>query len=169
MAATYTPIATTTLGSAASSVTFSSISGSYTDLILIASNIVPSTGMDITMIVNSDSGSNYSTTYLSGDGTNARSGRLTSQTKMYVSDIWVGVGGTNPTMFIVNCMNYSNATTYKTFLSRAAVQGASSAAETTANVSLWRSSSAITSVTLQTSSGTMGSGSTFTLYGIAAA
>ena len=35
MAITYEPIATTTLGSAAASVTFSSISGSYTDLVLI--------------------------------------------------------------------------------------------------------------------------------------
>ena len=34
-AATYEPIATTTLGSAASTITFSSISGSYTDLILV--------------------------------------------------------------------------------------------------------------------------------------
>ena len=32
---TYTPIATTTLGSAQADVTFSSISGSYTDLVLI--------------------------------------------------------------------------------------------------------------------------------------
>ena len=35
--ATYEPIATNTLGSAAASVTFSGISGSYTDLILITS------------------------------------------------------------------------------------------------------------------------------------
>jgi hypothetical protein len=34
MASTYTPIATTTLGSAAASYTFSSISGTYTDLVL---------------------------------------------------------------------------------------------------------------------------------------
>ena len=166
---TYTPIATTTLSSAQSSVTFSSISGSYTDLVLIASNIVPSTGMDVTMYVNGDTGTNYSTTDLSGDGTTARSGRVNTQSKAYVADYWVGIGGTNPSMFIVNLNNYSNTTTYKTFLSRAAIQGASSTGETNANVSLWRSTSAITSITLQTSTGTMGYGSTFTLYGIAAA
>jgi hypothetical protein len=35
MAITYEPIATTTLGTAAASVTFSSISGAYTDLVLV--------------------------------------------------------------------------------------------------------------------------------------
>jgi hypothetical protein len=166
---TYVAIATNTLGSAASSVTFSSISSAYTDLVLIASNIVPSTGMDITAYVNSDTGSNYSTTNLSGTGSVASSSRISNQTKMYVSDYNVGIGGTNPTMFIVNCMNYSNSTTFKTFLSRAAIQGASSTGEVTANVSLWRSTSAVTSITIQTSSGTMGIGSVFSLYGIAAA
>lgn len=169
MASTYTPIATTTLGSASATIEFTGISGSYTDLVLIASNIVPSTGMDITMQVNSDTGTNYSTTSLNGDGTTARSGRVTTQSKAYVSDYQVGIGGTNPSMFIVNFLNYSNATTYKTFLSRGTIQGASSTGETNANVSLWRSTSAITSIKLSTSSGTMGAGSTFTLYGIQAA
>jgi hypothetical protein len=35
MASTYEPIATTTLGTATASVTFSSISGAYTDLVLV--------------------------------------------------------------------------------------------------------------------------------------
>jgi hypothetical protein len=35
MAKTYEPIATTTLGTAAATVTFSSISGTYTDLVLV--------------------------------------------------------------------------------------------------------------------------------------
>ena len=37
MAITYEPIATNTLGSAAASVTFSSISGTYTDLVVVVS------------------------------------------------------------------------------------------------------------------------------------
>jgi hypothetical protein len=166
---TYTPIARTTLTSAAASVTFSNISGSYTDLILVANNIIPSGSMDITMYVNGDTATNYSTTSLNGDGTTARSGRVSTQSKAYISDFQVAINGSNPTMFIVNFNNYSNTTTYKTFLSRGTIQGASSAGETNANISLWRSTSAITSITLQTSSGTMGVGSTFTLYGIAAA
>ena len=43
MATTYEPIATTTLGSAAASITFSSIAGTYTDLRLVLS-LIPATG-----------------------------------------------------------------------------------------------------------------------------
>ena len=43
MTATYEKIATTTLGSAATSVTFSSISGSYTDLVLFSTGNISGT------------------------------------------------------------------------------------------------------------------------------
>ena len=69
-------------------------------------------------------------------------------------------------MAVANFMNYSNATTYKTTLSRQA--DASTLAGCNAN--LWRSTSAITSITLLEELGlSFSSGSTFTLYGIAAA
>ena len=57
---TYTPIATQTLSSSVSNITFSSISGIYTDLILIV-NIAetPSIGSFV-FRVNGDSGNNYS-------------------------------------------------------------------------------------------------------------
>jgi hypothetical protein len=60
-------------------------------------------------------------------------------------------------------MNYSNSTTYKTILGRsnAATSGTSAA------VGLWRSTSAINSIEIGTVSFT--AGSTFSLYGIAAA
>jgi hypothetical protein len=57
MAKTYEPIATTTLSSAQSSVTFSSISGSYTDLVLV-SNVSGSGGnANLRVTLNSDTGS----------------------------------------------------------------------------------------------------------------
>ena len=161
---TMTPIATNTLVSAASTLTFSSIPQTYTDLVLVASNIVPSVGMDITMYVNGDTGTNYSGNAIGGNGSGVTAGKVINKSYMYVSDWWVAINGTNPTMFTVHCMNYSNATTYKTFLSRGTIQGATSTGETTAAVSLWRSTSAVTSITIQTSSGTMGVGSTFILY-----
>ena len=61
---TYTPIASTTLGSAAASYTFSSIPNTYTDLVLIASMADSNSGADQRMLVqvNGDTGTKYSTT-----------------------------------------------------------------------------------------------------------
>ena len=66
MAITYEPIATTTLGTAAASVTFSTISGAFTDLVLVMAfaNTGVGNGNDILMQFNSDSGSNYSRTFI---------------------------------------------------------------------------------------------------------
>jgi hypothetical protein len=160
---TYTPIATNTLGSAQSDVTFNSFSG-YTDLVLVMNLGAGSSGADIFCQVNADTGSNYSNTRLTGDGTTASSGRASSQSNMRFSD-----GGSPQTtansVTIVNFMNYSNATTYKTVLNRASNGNRG----TDAYVNLWRGTSAITSIKVYLSTGNITSGSTFTLYGIASA
>jgi hypothetical protein len=155
---TYTPIATTTLGSAQSSVTFSSL-GSYTDIIIIA-NIQDSNCYGL-IRVNSDSGSNYSRTSVYGNGSSALSERTTSQTSAYYQ---ASTGGFWYSDF--NFMNYGNTTTFKTFLCRNGEAGGS----TWGQVNLWRSTAAITSISFISASGaTIATGSTFTLYGIAAA
>jgi hypothetical protein len=76
-----------------------------------------------------------------------------------------------PTIFHIQ--NYSNSTTYKTWLSRA--NRASSALDyqgTDAVVGLWRSTAAITSITVKNRRGgvdyNFASGSNFKLYGIQA-
>ena len=70
---TYTPIATTTLGSAATSYTFTSIPSTYTDLVLVG-NLSSSSNTNISIRIYSDSGTNYSNTYLTGvNGTGASS------------------------------------------------------------------------------------------------
>jgi len=59
-------------------------------------------------------------------------------------------------------MNYSNATTFKTALTRWGLGNA----ETNTTVGLWRSTSAITSVTVLPGAGNLATGSTFSLYGV---
>jgi hypothetical protein len=155
---TYTPIATTTLGSAVSSYTFSSISGSYTDLILVIQGTW--SGVDyeaVALQFNGDTGANYSRTLLTGNGTAASSSRESTSN-------W-GALGIDQSNNIFHIMNYSNSTTYKTVVSRAS----SSAYQVRATVGLWRSTSAITSVLAKMASGNFNSGTTLTLYGIAAA
>jgi hypothetical protein len=163
MPATYDKIATTTLGSAAASVTFSSISGSYTDLVLVTNATLASGGAaNLWCRFNGDSGANYSTTYLAGNGTVASSARDTSATEG-----WCGrLSSTNITSSIASFQNYANSTTYKTNISR----GNDTSGLVIAYVSLWRSTAAITSIVLTNSSAVkFNSGSTFTLYGIKAA
>ena len=156
---TYVAIATQTLGSAASTVTFSSISGAYTDLVLIF-NGTGSTGGNFTFQFNGDTSTNYSATILYGDGSSAGSVRVSSQSSMNIGGVSTGF-----TTDIINIMNYSNATTYKTALGRYARP----ADEVGAKVGLWRSTSAITSIVVGVSGGNFATGSTFSLYGIASA
>ena len=60
--ATYYPIATTTLSSATNSVSFSSISGSYTDIVIVFNGAASTSGVTCNVQFNSDTGTNYSTT-----------------------------------------------------------------------------------------------------------
>jgi hypothetical protein len=160
--ATYEPIATTTLGSGQTSVTFSSISGSYTDLVVISNMSFTTNNLDLRLQLGSgsiDTGSNYSSTHLAGAGTTAASDRTTNTT--YIAGYRFVGGGTAWQTAIHNIQNYTNATTYKTVLYRTN----DASAETLAGVGLWRNTAAINTILLYTT-GTFASGSTFTLYGI---
>ena len=168
---TYTPIATQTLASAAASVTFSSISGAYTDFVLVASILNSGTASPAVLYRvgtgSINTASNYSTTFLEGTGTAAASERVSSQTYAYVTGNSIATNTTTPNIAIVNFQNYANATTNKTFLSRFS---APSGSEVNATVSLWRQTTAIDTIQLFLSgSVNLATGSTFTLYGIAAA
>jgi hypothetical protein len=158
---TYTQIASTTLGSASASVTFSSIPGTYTDLVLVI-NPTMAANADVTLIFNGNTANAYSSTYLTGNGTSATSSRFTFMPKIYLDQVNTG---TTIVQYNVNIMNYANTTTYKTVLSR--YSGTSKGAEAT--VGLWRGTDAITSMTITGDGQNFTTGSTFNLYGITAA
>lgn len=161
MATTYEPIATTTLSSAASSVTFSSIASTYTDLVIVISGSQSGGSGDfIGLQYNSDTASNYSNTYVLGNGTAASSGRAANNTNSRFGAFY-----SDQCNAIVSIQNYANATTYKTALGRSNSAGNN----TIAMVNLWRSTAAITSVKVLIETNNFATGSTFTLYGIKAA
>ena len=167
MPATYENIATTTLSSDQTSVTFSSIPATYTDLVLVCSEIqsdvAGSSFNDGRFRFNGDTGSNYSQTRLRGDGSSATSARLSNETILYVGMIAQASAG--KTMMILHIMNYANTTTNKTVICRAGAAGLA----TQAHVGLWRSTAAINEVSAVYPSQLYKAGSTFTLYGIKAA
>jgi hypothetical protein len=166
---TYEAIATQTLGSAAASVTFSSIPGTYTDLVLICQPASTTSSDNVGLRFNGDTGNNYSSTCLSGDGSSASSSRTTNFSYINVANI-IGTTGTLGGMTTIShIMNYSNSTTNKTVINRTSQNGATfNGVE--AIVGLWRNTAAITSIVVrQTGSPNFITGSTFTLYGITAA
>ena len=161
MPKTYEPIATNTLGSNAATITFSSIPSTYTDLVLVAS--AAATGFDTPALqFNGDTSTNYSRTFIYGDGSSATSGRNSNQAKM----LFAGIDPSISTQFFY-IMNYANTATFKTVLHRSGAAGTF----TTAIVGLWRKTpEAITSIVLSMNGAQSYSiGSTFTLYGIKAA
>lgn len=160
MPSTYTPIISTTLSSNQSDVTFSTITGVYTDLVLSISSIDTTGPQQLNLQLNGNTSTDYSNTRLIGDGSSAASNRGTNETAMNI-----GFSTTAWGTSIINFMNYSNTTTFKTVLSHSG-QGAR---ETKVTTGLWRQTSAITSIRLFPSTGSFVAGSTFTLYGIKAA
>lgn len=168
MPVTYSQIATQTLGSASSTVTFSSISGTYTDLVAVVNG---GSSTDAYFLLrlgtggSTDTGTNYSTTYMSGSGSVTFSGRASTQSSIGIAYDYGLIANNFNFNSIIHIMNYSNTTTYKTIISRAN----NAANGTSANVGLWRNTGAIDTVTFLPSSGTFNTGSTFSLYGIKAA
>ena len=162
-AVTYTPIQTQTIsGSSTTSVTFSSVPGTYKDLVVVMSVAPNAAGSNFELTFNSDTGNNYSRTSLSGNGTSASSSRESS----YSSFRFLSTSNTANlfSLATLQIMNYANTTTYKSLINRNNQDGGS---EVGVQVGLWRSTAAITTVTLSHGNA-LRAGSTFTLYGIGA-
>ena len=78
MPTTYEPIQSYTLGSATTGITFSSVPSTYTDLRVVL--VEATDGANLGIRFNSDTASNYSYTYVQGNGSTASSSRGTSAT-----------------------------------------------------------------------------------------
>ena len=164
MASTYEKVLTYTAPSAQSSYTFSTIPGTYTDLVLVMSYSLSVGGSSTFMRFNGDTASNYSDTYIY----NGNSGRDSSSSNgIRFAGVSSGTGAGAMRTTVASIQNYSNATTYKTILSR----DAQAADEVASVVGLWRGTpAAITSIYLWSGGGaSFNTGATFTLYGIKAA
>lgn len=167
MASTYTPIQTTTLGSAVTSVTLSSIPSTYTDLIIAINTGFTNSGADnqFEARINGDTGTNYGITGLFQQNDIAYAYRQNNNTYLEMNRINYSLNSN----IIMQLQNYSNTSVYKSVLSR--TNG--TATQTSLTINLWRSTSAINSITFANYSGgsanTFIAGSTFTIYGITAA
>jgi hypothetical protein len=163
MPITYENISTTTLNSPAAAVTFSSIPATFTDLRVVITGTSTTASQNVFGTFNSDSGTNYSTTRLSGSGTSA-----TSDYRQ--NDVWLllntqGTSTTVPFTLEIDVMSYT-AANWKTTLVTTNENRSSSAGGVSKSVYLYRSNSAITAISLFPSGGNFDTATTATLYGI---
>jgi hypothetical protein len=163
MPTTYEKIATTTLGSAASSIDFTSIAASWTDLRLVITGTIIA-GNVYKIQYNGDTGSNYSITILEANGSTVASNRSTGGTSI-LAGFTYGGSATIPQFVSYDIFSYAGSTN-KTALATASVDQNGSGSVTRV-VGLWRNTAAITSIAITTSSGgDVPSGVSATLYGI---
>lgn len=169
MPATYDSLSSTTLTGSQSSVTFSNISQNYTDLILIAMIQHTSNSGDQLRVGNGsvDTGSNYSSTFISAASNNANvvSGNMSGTSMDVAAKYYSAPTSTYYVPLMLHFMNYSNTSINKTVIARYGdVQ------ENNGTAGTWASNSAINTIQLFPGSGiSYTSGCTFTLYGIKAA
>lgn len=174
---TYDSIATYTVaGSSTASYTFSSIPSTYTDIVVIAS-VRSDTAANTTNFlsqVNGAAGNVYDGFVLRGNGTSATAARYNK----FIDPTFAAPVGTmvanNATSgtfsnHIISWNNYSNTTTYKTFLARSNSQNNTATANTEAVVNMYFGTSAISSITFFPEAGNFVAGSTISIYGIKAA
>lgn len=162
--ATYEPIATQTLGSNATTITFSSIGSGYTDLRLSLVGSVTSVSTQYYLRFNGvSSGFPYSGTYIGGDGSSASSTRYTNSNEIPINGINTG-GTTTPHFFLVDVFSYAGSTKKTCLIEISHDRNGSGYVERA--VGLWNSTAAITSVTITVNTGNMATGTTATLYGI---
>lgn len=170
MPITYESIATTTLSSAATTYTFSSIPATYTDLKLILS--LRSTGAysgntGLFYFNGNNTGSNYNETWLKGNGTAASASR--SMSNPYFSNTLDCPAASSTagqySLVIIDILGYRGST-YKTVLSQTSNEKNGSGTTLSA-IHLWNNTAAITSVSIGMGAGEqLAIGTTATLYGI---
>ena len=158
MATTYEKIATTTLGSAASAITFSSIAASWTDIRVVLT-CTGTTTIYPDATLNNDTSALYSWTLLMGDGSTASSTRGTGNNS--VSLTYNGIS-TTPALYTLDIFSYAGST-FKTILTTESADKNGSG-DVLRSVNLYRSTSAITRIDLRASN--FATGTTATLYGI---
>ena len=147
MANTFTLLASSTVGAGgASSIDFTSIPGTYTDLCLVASTrgTVAAVGDDISITLNSST-SNFTYRYLYGSGSGASSGTASTN---YLG-VSAGNNSTASTFGSINIYipNYAGSTA-KSISTDSVGENNATAAPAMLMANLWNNTAAITSIKL---------------------
>jgi hypothetical protein len=164
------------LSTATSSITFSSIPSTYTDLVIIC-HVKSSAAANTTTLltqVNGQTGNYYSGWFMRNSASTGSSGRYTT----YINPTYAGPIGTmvansvNSNLYSahkIDLVDYKTTGHYKTFMARSTWAYSDSAGGQEHAVQMYYDTIAVSSIKLFPESGNFVAGSTFYLYGITAA
>jgi hypothetical protein len=160
----YESIATSLVGSGGTStITFTSIPSTYKHLQIRALNLGSASGTDIRIRFNSDTGSNYRTHFLYGDGSTAAAG--TSSTT-YSTIALTSLTTSNPSAFVTDILDYTSTDKNKTIRSLMGNDSNGSGYSVLYSGLWYATPTAITQIDITPNSGSFNQYSSFALYGI---
>lgn len=162
---TYVALAKTVLTGTQVTITFDSIPNTYTDLVLLMSARKDNTNTLLRVRFNSDSTALYSETVLRGDGS-AASSLATNASNQWSPIVNISTDTSNTftstELYIPNYAGSANKVGSRTDV----VENNATAAPMRASGQLYRSTSAISRIDIDSTTGNFVSGSRFDLYGI---
>ena len=159
----YESISTVTVGTATSSISFTSIPSDYTHLQIRAMPLMSASDTQIDMQLNSDTATNYSRHTLYGNGSAAQVLSGSNTSVMIIG--WNAASYTNAGAFVTDILDYANTSKYKTIRSLSGCD-ANGGGYAMLHSGSWRNTNAITAITIKTGSGNFNQYSSFALYGI---
>jgi hypothetical protein len=161
---TYVPIATQTLTSATNIFTFSSIPGTFKDLVFVFNGVGAANTANFFVRLNGDATNSYRSEYFAGNGSTAAQSQMEAGDNMRVK-FYTQVSDASRMLIIFNFMDYAATDKHKTTLIR--TNSPSFGLE--AVVNRWANTAAITSVSFQPAFGVeWAAGTTASIYGIVA-
>jgi hypothetical protein len=162
MALTYEPISTTTLGTATATISFSSIPQTYTDLRVVFSGKADNISSLYVRLNNDTSTANYL-----GYNMYSQSTTPTASFDANLGYIVSGAMALSINSSVIDIFKYTTTTYYRPLLIRSS--NAYAYLNERRASAFWLSTSAVTTVTLGTTVGSLAVGTMATLYGIKAA
>jgi hypothetical protein len=160
----FVSLATQTVGAGgAASVTFSSILSTFTHLQI--RGILYTSNNYCALTINSDTGTNYASHDMHGDGTNAATNAYTSRANIPLLPNSSSATANIFDVSIIDILDYTNTNKYETVraLSGYDTNGAGVIYMTSG---LWMNTAVITTITLANSVGNLAQYSSFALYGV---
>jgi hypothetical protein len=162
MPVSITALANLTLATTPTTVTFSSIVGTYRDLFLVVKG-TGSTSTSCTIQVNGDTAlASYGVVWMRGSGSAASTGAWNTGG---ASAHWQGFIGSAQSQMAMHFLDYSATDKHKMYINH---EADATVLGTRMDFGRWANTAAITQISLKTDSGTWSVGTTFALYGVSA-